>query len=100
MDALINLIGTFSKAHFFTMPHPQPKDNDAIEMFEQAPKSMQDVVAPEAIGGMDKSELPRGYFWSLKFMGTIVATSLMLISLYLGYVLPVQSSGIVTANRR
>lgn len=76
------------------MAHPhrgESKADDTIETFEQAPEPTRghDEVAPEAIGGADKSELPRGYYWSPKFIGTMVATSLMLISLYLGYVLPV-----------
>ncbi|KAG9234533.1 fungal trichothecene efflux pump [Amylocarpus encephaloides] len=46
-----------------------------------------DRVAPEAIGGLYE-EMPKGYFWSKDFMGTLIATCLAQISGYLGWVLP------------
>lgn len=45
-----------------------------------------DHVANEAIG---TGNLPPGYFYSAKFLGTMIGVSLMNISLYVGYVLPV-----------
>jgi hypothetical protein len=46
-------------------------------------------VAPEAIG---TGNLPPGYFYSPKFVGTLIGVTLMNISLYVGYVLPVSSA--------
>lgn len=43
-------------------------------------------VAPEAIG---TGNLAPGYFYSPKFIGTLIGVTLMNISLYVGYVLPV-----------
>lgn len=44
-------------------------------------------VAPEAIGGSTQ-ELPRGYFRSFNFIGTVVALCLGHICCFLGFVLP------------
>lgn len=60
-----------------------------VEQAEEAPLPMtepQEHVAAEAIG---TNNLPRGYFYSPQFLGTMLAVSLMNISLYVGYVLPV-----------
>lgn len=46
----------------------------------------EDEVSPDAIG---TGNLPPGYFRSPQFIGTMVAVTLMNISLYVGYVLPV-----------
>ena len=36
-------------------------------------------------------DLPRGYFRSAKFIGSVTGVCLMAISLYLGFVLPVRA---------
>lgn len=54
-------------------------------------------VAPEAIG---TGNLPPGYFYSPKFIGTLIGVTLMNISLYVGYVLPVRSARINDLNPR
>jgi hypothetical protein len=55
---------------------------------EKIPGSVDsDGVAPEAIG---TGNLPPGYFYSRQFLGTMVGVTLMNISLYVGYVLPVR----------
>lgn len=41
---------------------------------------------------VDLPELPNGYYRSKNFIGSLIATCLMAISLYLGYVLPVSPS--------
>ena len=46
----------------------------------------EDEVSPDAIG---TGNLPPGYFYSAHFIGTLLAVTLMNISLYVGYVLPV-----------
>ncbi|KAH8651859.1 fungal trichothecene efflux pump [Tricladium varicosporioides] len=46
-----------------------------------------DAVAPEAVGGL-YGEMPKGYYWSKDFLGTLIATCLAQISGYLGWVLP------------
>lgn len=56
------------------------------DQISDIPDCSEDEVAPEAIG---TDNLPPGYFRSLRFIGTVVAVTLMNISLYIGYVLPV-----------
>lgn len=51
-----------------------------------SPLDDSDEVAPEAIG---TGNLPPGYFRSAQFIGTLIGVTLMNISLYVGYVLPV-----------
>lgn len=46
-------------------------------------------IAPEAIG---TGNLPPGYYYSPKFLGTMIGVTLMSVSLYVGYVLPVSSA--------
>lgn len=41
---------------------------------------------------VDLDELPAGYYCSKNFVGSLIAVCLMAISLYLGYVLPVNLS--------
>lgn len=48
-------------------------------------------VANEAIG---TGNIPPGYFYSPKFIGTLVGVTLMNISLYVGYVLPVSDEAL------
>lgn len=65
-----------------------------VERSEKPPASSlhgdvsEDEVAPEAIG---TGNLPPGYFRSPQFIGTLIAVTLMNISLYVGYVLPVSN---------
>lgn len=51
-----------------------------------SPDDSEDEVAPEAIG---TGNLPPGYYRSAHFIGTMVGVTLMNVSLYVGYVLPV-----------
>ncbi|KAK1045105.1 hypothetical protein LTR33_015222 [Friedmanniomyces endolithicus] len=53
-----------------------------------------DLVAPEALGGR-QSELPRNYYRSPAFIGTLVATCLAQISGYLGWVLPANTLSLI-----
>ena len=46
-----------------------------------------DYVAKEIVGG-DLDEMPRGYFMTPQFIGTVVATCAASICAYLGWVLP------------
>ncbi|RAL14138.1 trichothecene efflux pump [Aspergillus homomorphus CBS 101889] len=58
---------------------------------------MADEKTPQPVEGsiqsrsMDLNQLPAGYYWSPNFIGSLIAGCLMAISLYLGYVLPVNS---------
>ncbi|KAJ6019441.1 hypothetical protein N7522_001508 [Penicillium canescens] len=47
---------------------------------------------------VDLDELPNGYYRSKNFIGSLIATCLMAISLYLGYVLPVNSLAAINAD--
>ncbi|KAJ5543894.1 hypothetical protein N7494_005173 [Penicillium frequentans] len=47
---------------------------------------------------VDLDELPNGYYRSRNFIGSLIATCLMAISLYLGYVLPVNSLAAINAD--
>jgi hypothetical protein len=46
-----------------------------------------DYVAKEIVGG-DLQEMPRGYYLTPQFIGTVVATCAASICAYLGWVLP------------
>lgn len=46
-----------------------------------------DLVDSHAIGG-HVDDMPRGYFWTPQFIGTVVATCTASICAYLGWVLP------------
>ncbi|TPR06761.1 PAS domain family protein [Aspergillus niger] len=47
---------------------------------------------------VDLDELPAGYYCSKNFVGSLIAVCLMAISLYLGYVLPVNSLSAINAD--
>ncbi|PYI08054.1 siderophore iron transporter [Aspergillus sclerotiicarbonarius CBS 121057] len=47
---------------------------------------------------VDLDQLPAGYYCSKNFIGSLVAVCLMAISLYLGYVLPVNSLSAINAD--
>lgn len=55
-----------------------------------------DRVAPEAMGGVVQ-DLPKGYYLSARFIGTMVATCLAQISGYLGWVLPANTLSLIDA---
>ncbi|CAM1509715.1 Fc.00g000500.m01.CDS01 [Cosmosporella sp. VM-42] len=59
------------------------------------PDDVEDEVAPEAIG---TGNLPPGYFRSAHFIGTMIGVTLMNISLYVGYVLPINVLSIINAD--
>lgn len=46
-----------------------------------------DLVDAHAIGG-NVEDMPKGYFWTPQFIGTVVATCLASMCAYLGWVLP------------
>ncbi|RAH43495.1 trichothecene efflux pump [Aspergillus brunneoviolaceus CBS 621.78] len=54
-------------------------------------KTPQPVEGSIQSKGVDLDQLPTGYYRSPNFIGSVVAVCLMAISLYLGYVLPVNS---------
>ncbi|KAF2186650.1 fungal trichothecene efflux pump [Zopfia rhizophila CBS 207.26] len=56
-----------------------------------------DHVAAEAIGGYSH-ELPKGYYYSLGFIGTVIATCLAQISGYLGWVLPSNTLALINTS--
>ncbi|KAF2821735.1 MFS general substrate transporter, partial [Ophiobolus disseminans] len=56
-----------------------------------------DHVAPEAIGG-DLADMPKGYYTNWRFIGSVAAVSFMAQGLYLGYVLPANTIGIINAS--
>jgi hypothetical protein len=56
------------------------------ETINCSPSLSSSRVAPEAIGGLQQ-DLPRNYYRSPAFIGTLVATCLAQISGYLGWVL-------------
>lgn len=78
-----------------TWNEPDKSDIMVEQVNDPAPRQLEpavtavsdDEVAREAIG---TDNLPPGYFRSAKFLGTLMAVSLMNISLYTGYVLPVR----------
>ena len=55
-----------------------------------------DIVASEAVGGL--YEMPKGYYWSRGFLGTLTATCLAQISGYLGWVLPANTLSLINAS--
>ncbi|KAF2465359.1 fungal trichothecene efflux pump [Lindgomyces ingoldianus] len=55
-----------------------------------------DHVAAEALGGRTH-DLPKGYYYSPGFIGTLVATCLAQISGYLGWVLPSNTLSLINA---
>lgn len=56
-----------------------------------------DAVAPEAIGGKVE-EMPKNYYMSMKFIGTMTATSLAQICGYVGWVLPANTLSLISAE--
>lgn len=59
--------------------------------------TMADHVTAAAIGG-DIGDLPKGYYWSPKFVGSMIGIILTAQSLYLGYVLPTNALGIINED--
>ncbi|KAF2795214.1 MFS general substrate transporter, partial [Melanomma pulvis-pyrius CBS 109.77] len=55
-----------------------------------------DHIAAEALGG-HTGDLPDGYYRSLSFIGTVIATCLAQISGYLGWVLPANTLMLINA---
>ncbi|KAF2006282.1 fungal trichothecene efflux pump [Amniculicola lignicola CBS 123094] len=55
-----------------------------------------DHIATEALGG-HTTDLPKGYFYSAGFIGTVIATCLAQISGYLGWVLPSNTLSLINA---
>ncbi|CAK7227255.1 hypothetical protein SCUCBS95973_006478 [Sporothrix curviconia] len=51
-----------------------------------------------ASGAVGTDNLPPGYFYSLRFLATLLAVTLMNFSLYIGYVLPVNVLTIINAD--
>jgi hypothetical protein len=56
-----------------------------------------DAVAPEAIGGNAES-LPKNYYMSFKFIGTLAATCLVQTCGYVGWVLPANTLSLIRAE--
>ncbi|PVH95769.1 fungal trichothecene efflux pump [Periconia macrospinosa] len=56
-----------------------------------------DHVAEEAIGGRT-GDLPEGYYRSMGFIGTVIATCLAQISGYLGWVLPANTLALINQS--
>lgn len=57
---------------------------EQVEIFDTA----EDHVTAKAIGG-DIDDLPKGYYWSMKFVGSVIGIIFMTQSLYCAYILPV-----------
>ncbi|ORY16299.1 fungal trichothecene efflux pump [Clohesyomyces aquaticus] len=64
-------------------------ENDATQLHDE--------VAEEAKGG-DLSEMPKGYYRSWRFIGSVVAVVFMAQGLYLGYVLPANTITLINAD--
>ena len=66
-----------------------------VEHLEVVPSVLHhDMVAPEALG----LELPANYYFSSRFLGTLVATCLAQVSGYLGWVLPANTISLIVAE--
>lgn len=53
----------------------EAKDADSVELARNASSSITGEIDPRAIGG-DVSQLPKGYYTSFSFIGTLVACAL------------------------
>ncbi|KAF2190996.1 trichothecene efflux pump [Zopfia rhizophila CBS 207.26] len=56
-----------------------------------------DLVDAHAIGGAAEN-MPKGYFWSLQFIGTVTAVCTGSICAYLGWVLPANTLALINAD--
>ncbi|KAF2025805.1 putative siderophore iron transporter [Setomelanomma holmii] len=56
-----------------------------------------DYIAASAVGG-DLADMPKGYYTNWRFIGSVAAVSFMAQRLYLGYVLPANTIGIINAD--
>ncbi|KAF2713313.1 fungal trichothecene efflux pump [Pleomassaria siparia CBS 279.74] len=56
-----------------------------------------DHIAASAVGG-NLSDMPKGYYTNWRFIGSVAAVSFMAQGLYLGYVLPANTIGIINAD--
>ncbi|RDW77731.1 hypothetical protein BP6252_05784 [Coleophoma cylindrospora] len=56
-----------------------------------------DKIAPEAVGG-SYADMPKGYYLSKGFLGTLLATCLAQISGYLGWVLPANTLSLINIS--
>lgn len=69
---------------------------------DSKPKPGSETVAPSADlpieQPVDLDNLPRGYYLSKNFVGSLIAVCLMADSLYLGYTLPVNSLSAINAD--
>jgi hypothetical protein len=63
--------------------------------YEEKEKSLD--ISKDAVGGTFQ-DLPPGYYRSKNFIGTVAALSFGSISVYLGYVLPVNSLAYINAD--
>lgn len=54
-------------------------------------------IDPNAVGGT-LSDLPKGYYLTPSFLGTFIATCMGISCFKLGYVLPVNTLGIINAD--
>ncbi|KAF1844966.1 MFS general substrate transporter [Cucurbitaria berberidis CBS 394.84] len=56
-----------------------------------------DRIAASAVGG-DLADMPKGYYTNWRFIGSVAAVSFMAQGLYLGYILPANTMGIINAD--
>ncbi|KAF2733064.1 fungal trichothecene efflux pump [Polyplosphaeria fusca] len=56
-----------------------------------------DLVDAHAIGGAAEN-MPKGYYWSLNFIGTVIAVCCGSICAYLGWVLPANTLALINAD--
>ncbi|KAL1591906.1 hypothetical protein SLS60_011498 [Paraconiothyrium brasiliense] len=56
-----------------------------------------DLVDAHAIGGAFE-EMPKGYFWSIQFVGTVIAVCSGSICAYLGWVLPANTLALINED--
>ncbi|EHK97415.1 putative Uncharacterized MFS-type transporter yusP [Glarea lozoyensis 74030] len=79
------------------LEHHESNEDRTIQHAPKADvKLHHDKVAPEAIGGL-YDEMPKGYYTSKEFIGTLIATCLAQISGYLGWVLPANTLSLINA---
>lgn len=81
-----------------TMVRVDTHRTEPDEILEQTKtEATVDTVAPSAIGG-DFHDLPAGYYYSPKFIGSFVGVVFMAWSLYVGYVLPSSTLALINAD--
>ncbi|EXJ83952.1 hypothetical protein A1O3_04619 [Capronia epimyces CBS 606.96] len=77
---------------------PTPSDNSDLD--DGIASHIGDLgreIDSSAIGG-NFGDMPKGYYWTLSFLGTLIGTCLGISCFKLGYVLPVNTLSIINAD--